>query len=122
VSQRKMLCDRLKEPQFAQIDNNVYVQNPSGRTMPLIVWSPAANENCIAALDSPAELNKLHPQFSAHSLFFTEGSVFKSVNLGNYQLLPSFPGIKAASPLPADISALLSRPKKGLPYIGAYPL
>ena len=122
VSQRKMLCDRLKEPQFAQIDNNVYVQNPSGRTMPLIVWSPEANENCIAELDSPAELNKLHPQFSAHSLFFTEGSVFKSVNLGNYQLLPSFPGIKAASPLPADISALLSRPKKGLPYIGAYPL
>ena len=122
VSQRKILCDRLKEPQFAQIDNNVYVQNPSGRTMPLIVWSPEANENCIAALDSPAELNKLHPQFSAHSLFFAEGSVYKSVNLGNYQLLPSFPGIKAASPLPADISALLSRPKKGLPYIGAYPL
>jgi len=122
VWQRKMLCDKLKEPQFAQVDNNVYVQNPVGRTMPLILWSPAANENCMAALDSPAELNKLHPEFSAHSMFFTAGSVYKSGELGNYQVLSSFPGIKAASALPADISALLKRPKKGLPYIGAYPL
>lgn len=122
VWQRKMLCDRLKEPQFAQIDHNVYVQNPGGRTLPLILWSPAANDNCIAALDSPAALNKLHLEFSAHSLFFTEGSVYKSSELGNYQLLPSFPGIKAASPLPADITTLLKRPKKGIPYIGAYPL
>lgn len=122
VWQRKVLCDKLKDPQFAQIDNNVYVQNPSGRTLPLILWSPAANENCVAALTSPAELNKLHPEFSAHSLFFTQGSVYKSSELGNYQLLSSFPGLKAASPLPADISTLLKRPKKGLPYIGAYPL
>jgi hypothetical protein len=117
-----MLCDRLKEPQLAQIDNNVYVQNPAGRTLPLILWSPAANDNCSIALDSPAALNKLYPQFSAHSLLFTDCSVFKSSELGNYQPLPSFPGLKAASPLPADISSLLSRPKKGLPYVGAYPL
>ena len=94
---------------------------PAGR-LPLILWSPAANDNCTAALDSPAELNKIHPQFSAHSLLYTDRNVYKSRELGNYQLLPSFPGIKAASPLPADISALLSRPKKGLSYIGAYPL
>jgi hypothetical protein len=122
VWQRKMLCDRLKEPQFAQIDHNVYEQNPGGRTLPQILWSPAANDNCIIALDSPAELNKLYPQFSAHSLFFTEASVYKSSELGNYQPLPSFPGLKAASPLPDDISAILKRPKKGQPYIGAYPL
>jgi parallel beta-helix repeat protein len=122
VWQRKMLCDRLKEPQLAQIDNNVYVQNPAGRTLPLILWSPAANDNCSIALDSPADLNKLYPQFSAHSLLFTDCSVFKSSELGNYQPLPSFPGLKAASPLPADISSLLGRPKKGLPYVGAYPL
>ena len=42
---------QIKKPQFAQIDHNVYVQNPSGRTMPLILWSPAANENCIAAIE-----------------------------------------------------------------------
>jgi len=55
-------------------------------------------------------------------MFFPEGSVFKSSDLGNYKLLPSFPGIKAASHLPADISALLKRSKKGVPYIGAHPL
>ena len=33
VWQRKMLCDSLKEPQFAQLDHNVYVQNPAGRTL-----------------------------------------------------------------------------------------
>jgi parallel beta-helix repeat protein len=34
VWQRKILCDRLKDPQFALIDHNVYVHNPSGRTLP----------------------------------------------------------------------------------------
>jgi hypothetical protein len=44
--------------------------------------------------------------------FFTEGSVYKSSELRNYQPLPSFPGIVAAAQLPADFSALLKIPKK----------
>ncbi len=85
-------------------------------------------------------------------MFFSEGSVYKSSDQGNYRTMPSFPGIRAASLLPADVSALLKRspncphttpqmepklppngpqtalklppklPPNGLPYIGAYPL
>ena len=121
VWQRNILCESLKEPQFAMIDNNVYVQSHGGRPLPLILWSPAANDNCIIGLDSPADLNRLHPKFSAHSLLCTDCSVFKSVELGNYQPLPSFPGKKIAAPLPAEICSLLKRPRKDAPYVGAYP-
>ena len=121
VWQSKILCEKLKEPQFAMIDNNVYVKSNGTRTLPLILWSPAANDNCITGLDSPVDLNRLYPQFSAHSLLFTDCSVFRSPELGNYQPLPSFPGKKAAAPLPAEISSLLKRPRKALPYVGAYP-
>jgi hypothetical protein len=89
--------------------------------LPLILWSPAANDNCIIGLDSPAELNRLHPQFSAHSLLCTDCSVFKSIELGDYHPLPSFPGKKIAAPLPAEISSLLKRTRKDAPYVGAYP-
>ena len=119
--QRNILCEKLKEPQFAMIDNNVYVQSHGSRTTPLILWSPAANDNCITGLDSPADLNRLYPKFSAHSLLCTDCSVFKSLDLGDYHPLPSFPGKKAAAPMPADISLLLKRPRKDVPYVGAYP-
>ena len=121
VWQRNILCEKLKEPQFAMIDNNVYVQSHGSRTLPLILWSPAANDNCITGLESPADLNRLYPRFSAHSLLCTDCSVFKSPELGNYQTLPSFPGKNAAAPLPPDISSLLRRPRKAVPYVGAYP-
>jgi hypothetical protein len=39
--QRSILCDRLKNPQLAQIDNNVYVESSDRKDMPLILWSPA---------------------------------------------------------------------------------
>ena len=56
VWQRSMLCDRLKDPQLAQIDNNVFVEGSDRKDVPLILWSPAETENCITALVSPASL------------------------------------------------------------------
>jgi hypothetical protein len=41
VRQRSILCDRLKDPQLAQIENNVYVDGSDRKDMPLILWSPA---------------------------------------------------------------------------------
>ena len=121
VWQRKMLCDKLTKPQFKQIDNNVYVQSSGKRSIPMILWSPAMNDTCIIGFESPAELNKLHPEFSGHSLLYKDYQVFRSPDLSNYRLIPEFPGTKAAAPLPVEISVLLKRPKKDLPYIGAYP-
>jgi parallel beta-helix repeat protein len=120
VWQRDILCEKLKKPQFTEIDNNVYVQNNSNNKMPLILWSPAMNDSCIVGFNNPADLNKLHPEFEAHSALYNDYEVFKSGILGNYQVLPSFPGAKAGSPLPDAIKILLKIPKKAVPYIGAY--
>jgi parallel beta-helix repeat protein len=121
VWQPGTLCGKLKKPQFSAFDNNVFFVSPAKRTSPLIMWSPADNENCFVALGSPGELNKLHPEFAAKSVLYKDISVFRSPELGNYQLLPSFKGKSAAAALPLDIKVLLNRPKKDDPYIGAYP-
>jgi hypothetical protein len=122
VWQRKILCEKLTRPQFKQIDYNVYVQSTHKRSLPMILWSPANNDSCIVGFESPAELHKLLPEFSANSELYKDYSLFKSNELANYQLLPTFPGARIAAPIPADISLLLKRPKKDVPYTGAYPL
>ncbi len=122
VWQRKMLCEKLPNPQLKQLDYNVYAQRTGEKRFPTILWSPARNDTCIIGLDNPAGLNGLYPQFSAHSSFYSDYTIFKSRKLGNYQLIPEFPGAGAASPLPSEISILLKRPKKDIPYVGAYPL
>lgn len=121
VWQPGTLCDRLKNPQFSAFDNNVFVVSSGKQRSPVIMWSPADNENCNAGFDTPEELNKLLPQFAAKSILYSDVSVFKSPDLGNYQVLPSFPGMSSAVDLPTDIKILLGRPKKENRYIGAYP-
>jgi parallel beta-helix repeat protein len=121
VWQRDILCDRLKNPQFKQIDNNIYsIRSPKG-SYPLILWSPADDKMCITGLESPEELHRLHPEFSGSSMLYADFNVFRGPELHNYQLLSSFQGNKTAAQLPADISNLLMRPRKEGPYIGAYP-
>jgi hypothetical protein len=117
-----MLCEKLPNPQLKELDYNVYVQTTDKKGIPLILWSPAKNDTCIVGLDSPSGLNRLHPEFSSHSLLYYDYTVFKSKELGNYQVIPAFPGAKTASALPFEISLLLKRPKKDVPFIGAYPL
>jgi parallel beta-helix repeat protein len=122
VWQPRMLCEKLTRPQLRQIDYNVYVQRTSKKTLPLILWSPVMNDTCIIGLNSPAELHKLYPEFSANSGLYSDYTVFKSNELGNYHLLPEFPGAKSGSPLPDEIRVLLKRPEQDVPYFGAYPL
>lgn len=121
VWQRSMLCDRLRDPQFLRLDNNVYVKNGERKGMPLILWSPAEAENCITTMNSPAELNKLHPVFEVKSLLFNDQTLFNSPELDNYRLLPRFPGQSAAAALPSEIRSLLKLSKRIQPYVGAYP-
>src|SRR4030043_1024110 len=122
VWQRDILCERLTKPQFKEVDYNVYVKASGKKIMPMILWSPAMNDTCIIGFDTPTDLNKLHPEFSAHSALYSDYTVFKSTDLGNYQMLPEFPGAKAGSPLPDEIRVLLKRPEQDVPYVGAYPL
>jgi hypothetical protein len=90
---------------------------------PLILWSPAVVNDCQAALESPEALHKLVPEFSVRSKYFTgDIPLFRSRYLGNYQLLPSFPGAEYAAPVPPEIGNILNLSKKATPYIGAYPM
>jgi hypothetical protein len=97
----------------------MYVRGSDSTANPLILWSPVNNDNCQLLLKSPEELQKLHPEFSAHSRYFPgyNGPLFKSSNVGNYQLLQAFPGSEAGTQLPSEVSNLLGQSKR---FIGAY--
>ncbi len=124
VWQTSNLCERLDKPMMKKLDYNVYVRDTDKTSRPLIYWSPAMNEDCQLSFESPEELNKQHPEFSANSKYFAnyDGPLFRSHELHNYQLLQEFPGSRAASVLPDEIRKLLIYPKKGARFVGAYPV
>jgi hypothetical protein len=122
VWQIDTICKRVTNPQLKKFDNNIYVRSSDTKADPLILWGPAPSIDCQAALESPEAVQKLVPEFSVKSKYFTgDIPLFKGRYLGNYQLLPGFPGAGYASLLPPEISKVLSLPKKATPYIGAYP-
>lgn len=122
VWQPDSLCKKLDKPQLKQLDNNIYVRSAGRDPEPLILWSPAMNNDCQVAFWSLEGLQKLYPEFLVRSQYFTDDiPLFKSRKLGNYQLLPTFPGSQNASLLPAEISKILGLSKKEIRYIGAYP-
>jgi parallel beta-helix repeat protein len=123
VWQIDTLCKHLTRPALKQIDYNIYVRSSNNNNKPLILWSPATNYNCQASLESPADLNKLYPEFSAHSQLMLDKSqlLFRSMELGNFQVLPTSPAAKAGFQLPPEVSKLLGLPKAGIKYTGAYP-
>ncbi|UCH13119.1 MAG: right-handed parallel beta-helix repeat-containing protein [Bacteroidales bacterium] len=123
IWQTSSLCERLDKPMMKKLDYNVYVRDTNKNSRPLIYWSPAKNENCQLSFESPGDLNKQYPEFSAGSKYFAnyDGPLFRSHELGNYHLLEEFSGSKAATSLPDKIRKLLGYPKKGSRFVGAYP-
>ncbi len=123
VWQPANLCDQLSDPQLAQCDHNVYVRQMVGAPYPLILWSPAKNADCQAALETPAGLEKLSASFEAHGVSYAgyDGPLFKSTELRNYQPLPDFPGLRAAAQVPGDVGKYLSSARGAHRYVGAYP-
>jgi hypothetical protein len=124
VWQPDSLCKLLPSPQLKQLDCNSYVRSANNKMKPLIAWSAVSKDNCKRLVFvSPEGLNKIFPEFSANGKYSDgEGvSIFKAPERGDYRLLPAFPGIKTASPLPAEIGALLGISKKNIGFIGAYP-
>jgi parallel beta-helix repeat protein len=122
--QAKGLCGKLTRPQVRQFDDNVYVRGGDTASRPLLVWSPAEGENCTAESRTLEEFQKLHPEFEAHSQYFPgwHGSVLKSPELKNYELIRAFPKPTAEDTLPADIQQLLGWSKPDARTPGAYPL
>jgi hypothetical protein len=123
VWQPASLCERLPKPQLNELDHNVYVRGAEKTSYPLILWSPAPGERCQAGFESLESLRKLYPEFSANSRYFVnyDGPLFKGKELGNYQLLPAFPGSKSGMELPPEVGKLLGKSAKDGRYVGAYP-
>ena len=123
VWQPALLCSQLSDPQLGQFDNNAYVRVAEKPTYPLILWSPAEGGNCQVGIDSLENLRKLYPGFEAHSRYFRGNGepLFKSPELGNYQVLSAFSGSKLGSKLPSEIGTLLEPSGKSGRYVGAYP-
>jgi hypothetical protein len=121
--QPAFLCSRLNKPQVKQLDYNVFVRRGDKTAGGLIWWSPAPDSDCQAVFDSPEQLHKMNPEFSANCRNFAnyDGPLFKSAELGNYELLQAFEGSKPAAPLPQEISKLLGLSQKDAGFIGAYP-
>jgi hypothetical protein len=117
------LCAKLPRPQAKEVDGNVYVRATSpdaAAAPPLIVWSPAATDSCATRLGSLDEFRKLMPAFEASGRQFekTPRSIFKSPDLGQYELLEPLP---AGEALPDDVRKLLGWSKEQTTTTGAYP-
>ena len=121
-TQMKSLCGKLTKPQVAQLDGNVYVRSGDADAQSLIVWSPEGSNNCQTDFRTLEGLQKLHPEFEAHSRYFPNyfGSIFKCPDLNNYELNRDLAG-PASVPLPAEIQKLLGWSERESRTIGAYP-
>ncbi|MGA2280705.1 MAG: right-handed parallel beta-helix repeat-containing protein [Verrucomicrobiota bacterium] len=120
-TQTKALCGKLTRPQVAQLDGNVYVRNGDASAKTLVVWSPAEGDNCTTEFKSLDGLRQLHPEFETHSQYLDNyyGSVFKSVELGNYELNRAFPGSGSTDSLPDEVRQLLDWSKQDARIPGA---
>jgi hypothetical protein len=123
VWQPPNLCDRLPNSQLKELDHNVYVRGVEKTSFPLMFWSPAKGDECQAAFGTLEEMRKVLPEFSKDSKYYAnyDGPLFKSVYLGRYEPLSSFPGLKYSSRVPADIEKVLGANAKERGFVGAYP-
>jgi len=122
--QTRVLCTKLTRPQVTQFDGNVYVRSGDAGGRGLLVWSPVPGDNCVTELATLADLQKLRPEFEARSQVLSSdlGSVFKSPELGHYELIRGFTGLASAGPLPAEIQQLLGWAKAETPFAGAFAI
>jgi hypothetical protein len=121
------LCGRLPHPMAKEVNGNVYVRATApdaSAAPPLIQMSPAATDSCITTLASLDDFRKLEPAFETNGrqLDRTPRSVFKSPDLGRYELLQALPGTPAGETIPAEVRKLLGWSEVEARSPGAYPL
>ncbi|MBN2088129.1 right-handed parallel beta-helix repeat-containing protein [candidate division KSB1 bacterium] len=123
IWQPASLCDQVTNSQLAQLDHNIYVRGSNIPEKPIILWSSEKNENCRLTFNKLEDFRKLHPEFSINSRYYSDyhGSLFKSPELGNYQLLSTFPAGKVGMKIPGEVRQLINRSQKYDQFIGAYP-
>ncbi len=124
VWQHPDLCQRLDKSPLKQYDYNVYVKDANNGLKAIAYWSPASGAGCQKVVESPDDLKTLFEGSSANSKVFESYNLplFKSPELGDYQLNQAFPGVNTATVLPDEIKKLLGLQPKYKPYIGAFPV
>ncbi|HEU5080169.1 MAG TPA: right-handed parallel beta-helix repeat-containing protein [Opitutaceae bacterium] len=92
--QTQALCGRLTDSQAKEFDRNVYVRSGAIAGEPLVAWSPVEGKDCKTTFETLDGLRKLHPEFEAHSKYFTnyDSAVFQSTELSRLNVAASFPG------------------------------
>ncbi len=123
--QAAVLCDRLKDPQVKQLDSNVYVRRGAPVSDPLIGWAPGKGEGkgCKVEFANLEAFRAAYPQFDAASRQHLNyaGGVFRSPDLGNFELQKGFDA-KVAGALPANVIEAVGYAREDLGTAGAYPL
>jgi hypothetical protein len=127
--QPKALCEKLTRTQAATVDGNTYVrastraEGSDGKPVPLVTWSPAPTDSCLTSAASLDEFRALAPAFEAHgqSLDLSPRSVFKSPELGRYELQGPLPGTTRAV-TPPDVLKVLGWSAQDARTTGAYRL
>ena len=96
------LCERLNKPQVKQLDNNVFVRRGDKTHGGLILWSPVPGPNCQVSLDSPEDMHKMNPEFSANSINFSNysGPLFEECRTGQLPVVTGVCGFQSGSPAP----------------------
>jgi len=114
--------ERLKEPHVKELDANVYARRTGAKAQPLIAWGPVPSEKNMTDIFALDELRKLQPAFEAKSRAFPDywGPLFRGAELGNLELLKTFPASAAGTPLPAAIRTALGWPETKETFPGAY--
>jgi parallel beta-helix repeat protein len=112
---------RNYKPQLEKLENNVMVSTTSLDTIPAIYWTQAVDKSCLMAFQNLDSLKKIYQEFKDNNRFYTDITVFKSVELKQLTALKTFTGNKDAGPVPANIVKLMNLPKKDYKFVGAYP-
>lgn len=93
LHQSPVLQDKLKTPQLAELDNNVFVRNPPSNEESMILWSPGDEAANWLDFYSLEDLASKHPELAEGNTElrdYHEG-VFQSKKLKRLQDLDTFP-------------------------------
>ncbi len=118
--QPKALCGQLTKPMATELNGNVYVRPANGA--PLVQWSPAQTDNCLANYNSLDDFRKQVSGFESAGRQFdrTPRSVFKSVELSRYDLQQPLPPSQGPA-TPPDVLKVLGWGPDQAHTVGAYP-
>lgn len=124
LEQASNLCDQLTKPQISKLDGNVYVRSEDISENPMISISPVEGDNCTAKFSNLANFQKSHSEYESQGLMLKSDlrSIFKSPELGNYQLIKRLRESTPKITVPSEVQKLMNRKKDGIGTPGAYPL